>query len=270
MSIDDGWGGKPPDQPLGAGTEFDTVEVRATSIYGARTFTANDDGYLMGVVVKRIWTPGVNYAECWRVTGWDVPGVGISTRMPTKVNEQRLTGKMRSWGTPGTDQYREWPEIEYIPRGWSWTVDGVEGVSTEQPTPLYGNNGDNTHSLINCSCGWHGYLSGSLDYADSPNRISGVVEVFGTIVLGARGFRASMARIVALYLPPEESNALGKRYVEKDEPLKAGLGNVLGRVPAATIAKVAERYPDVPLYTDLDEMLTKHPTEEPSSRRESP
>jgi hypothetical protein len=257
----DGWGDEIPAHQNSGGYDFIVREIRVGEVVGARSFIADQDGNLMGVILKKHWTPGVNIAECWRPTGWDVPGVGVSTHAPRKKTDRRYTGRMTVIG--GT----EMPEEEYVHLGWSWTVDGVEGYSVEKPAPVYGNN-DRAHDLTNCSCGLHGYMWGSLNFAYSPDSISGIVKAFGQVRMGERGFRATHATIAALYFPPAlmTYQERGPRP-DSEAPLhKAFWWAERGsNVTPEVVEKVRAKY-DVPIYTDLDAMLADFPTEPPRTK----
>lgn len=254
----DGWGDAIPPHQNGGGPDFDGREIRVGEVVGARTFLADQDGNLMGVILKKHWNPGVNIAECWRPTGWAVPGVGVSTTTPREKKERRYTGRMT------VISGQEMPEEEFVPLGWSWTVDGVEGYSQEKPAPVYGNN-DRAHDLTSCSCGLHGYMWGSLNFAYSPDAISGIVKAFGQVRMGERGFRATHATIAALYVPDELMT-----YAERgarpgsDESLRRGLWYAErgSRVTPDVVEKIRVKY-GVPIYRDLDLMLADFPTEPP-------
>jgi hypothetical protein len=57
---------------------------------------------------------------------------------------------------------------------------------------------------LDCLCGFYGLIRPGLlgtGYSYYPF-VSGIIEGFGTVVLGEHGFRAEQARIVAIILPP--------------------------------------------------------------------
>ncbi len=89
------------------------------------------------------------------------------------------------------------------------------------------------HSLVGCKHGFYGYYDGSDDYY-KPERVSAVIEGYGEVVIGTRGFRATKARIVALTIPDT--------------------------VPAPLAIRVRRNY-DVPTYATFAEMVAAHPTD---------
>lgn len=93
-------------------------------------------------------------------------------------------------------------------------------------------DGDHRVANAHCTCGFYAYFDGGNDY-DRFHTITGIVEGYGTVTVGSRGFRAAKARIVAL--------------VDR----------------GARLDLVAEHYPDVPVYPTLAEALAAHPLTKP-------
>lgn len=247
---DQGWTAP---KPLGNNNHFDNDNTRLLvgSIYGARTFLATPEGHLTGVTYKKIWNPGINTAECWVVTGWHVERVGLVPYRPYPEYDDIFTGR-----TLTNSEGESYPETRREMVGWRWSIPDTKesGVTKTEPHPVYGNN-DQDHNLAECHCGLHGYFRGSLDFATNDYAINGIVRAFGKIRLGDRGFRAEHAEITALYVP--EFN-VARPKPGKHEPLSKGL-RAAGKVIAPEVVEaVSERYPAVPIYTDLDDMLALH------------
>jgi hypothetical protein len=80
-----------------------------------------------------------------------------------------------------------------------------------------------------------------------------VIEGYGRIVLGTKGFRAQKARIVALALPegPSAPDNARAHAVPADGPLAPGDG-----------ARIRERYPDVAVFPREEAMLAAFPPTE--------
>jgi hypothetical protein len=108
------------------------------------------------------------------------------------------------------------------------TVPIVRFSPDPKPTPK------EPHSIVGCGCGFYGYYDGSNDY-HKPERVSGIVEGYGEVVIGTRGFRATKARLIALTIPESVS------------------------FPLAT--RVRRNYRDVPFYDSFADMITAHPTD---------
>lgn len=254
-----GWVTPPP---TGNNNHFEASEpsrILVGSIYGARTFIANEDGYLTGITYRKIWSPGVTHAECWKVTGWNVTGIGTVPTRPDKVHEEHATGNTltRADGTKHA-------EFTRVFVGWRWELPdtGETGITHDEPTPVYGNSTQAGHDLAECQCGLHGFFRGSIDFAYNENAVNGLVRAFGRMRIGPKGFRAQSAEIIALYVPDGYDSWDPRRPVVH-EPLEAGLRHASKPLPAGRVAAISARYPALPIYSDLTEMLALHPLEDP-------
>jgi hypothetical protein len=231
--------------------EFDGWGFALGHVAGARSFKVRGDGTLTGVFHEREWLPGENLADCRKIVGFYIPGVGVSDSVAPvwEVNESG-----------------------HHCVGWSWEVDGVHGIHTNGfPEKVYQGFEDADHDFAECKCGFYGYTRGSLDWVTRIN-VSGIVHAYGRVALGEVGFRAEKAKIVALYTPPvseiktQLSNDLG---VNPNLPMQESFRRVQRRsmVPEDLFLRIAWRYPQVPMYTDLDQMLADFPVDE--ARREA-
>lgn len=254
MSHAEGWATPPP---TGNNRHFEASEpsrVLVGSIYGARTFNTTEDGHLTGVTYRKIWNPGVTTAECWVVTGWNVDRVGFVPERPTKIHEDHATGRTltRADGT-------KFAEFERIFKGWAWSNPdtGETGLTTTEPTPVYGNSTTTGHDLTECQCGLHGFFRGSIDFAYDKNAVNGIVRAFGRMRLGPKGFRAQFAEVVALYVPDEHPAGSDKKPTTH-EGLAAGLRHASKPLPPGRVEAISGRYPALPIYSDLDDMLAMH------------
>ena len=258
-AIEPGWSTPPP---TGNNNHFETSEpsrILVGSIHGARTFLATEEGHLTGVTYRKIWTPGINHAECWRVTGWDVPRVGVVPQRPYKVHEEHATGRTLNLADGSTRA-----EFERVFVGWAWELPdtGETGMTHDEPAPVYGNNTATGHDLADCHCGLHGYFRGSIDFAYNPDAVNGLVRASGRMRIGPKGFRAQAAEIIALYVPTNHDTWEPRRPVVH-EPLEAGLRHASKPLPAGRVEAISARYPALPIYTDLGEMLALHPLQDP-------
>lgn len=152
------------DEDCGGGPEVEIPDVIG-SLRGLRTWRIHNDGYLHGITYPERWTSGVNVARCLSVTSDD------DSHQPTyppafSINSPfiLLDGKIQP--ARGTMF------------GW-----GCPGVAR-------GNHG----------CGFfavHGRTTSGYN-----GEITGVIDAFGQVELGPKGFRCEKARIVALTKPP--------------------------------------------------------------------
>lgn len=252
MRPEEGWIGPRPtnNNPFPDGE----VKLRVGELYGARTFLTDTQGNLAGATYKRIWSPGVNEAECWKITGWHVANVGTIKNRPSKRFVSIYTGRMLQYG-----DNEPFPEVRRERSGWTWEIPETNetGVTHVEPKAVYGYQGTD-HDLAECDCGLHSYLRGSLSYASRPDSISGVIRAFGRIWVGERGFRASHAEIVALYLPDQDPGAV---RIPVSAPLSESFGAVAPKVTPEVAERISAKYPAVPIYHDLEGMLALHPTD---------
>jgi len=130
-------------------------------------------------------------------------------------------------------------------RGFTWTpgVNVAECDLYSEDIPAVYRQGQQPHRYlgIDCECGLYGYTDGSNDYRyDDPYgphwagyRIGGVIEAWGLLVVGSRGFRAEKAQVKALVTPTF--------------------------VDSVTLGKVRSRYPDVPWFDTQAEAVAAFP-----------
>ncbi len=109
------------------------------------------------------------------------------------------------------------------------------------------------HSISKCTCGFYAYLNGVNDFQGAGN-VVGVIQGYGECVLGTRGFKATKARVVAVYVPTVD------RYIDAETP-----ADVLVRKSTLPVSgdRLKTLYPEVKFYEDYDEMVAAHPPSEP-------
>lgn len=93
--------------------------------------------------------------------------------------------------------------------------------------------------MLDCSCGFYAFYNQSNDYNpfSKPNLglVSGVIEGFGQVLVGPRGFRCQRCQLVALHIP--------KNYPPQFEA-------------------VIERYKNVPMFSNAHDMVFEFPCED--------
>ncbi|GAA1436388.1 hypothetical protein GCM10009616_36030 [Microlunatus lacustris] len=125
-----------------------------------------------------------------------------------------------------------------VSRRIAWTAGVNEAVCA--PFSLWVTPGstseDHRVAGIDCSCGFYAYFANANDYAHHyAHTVTGIVEAYGTVTIGSRGFRAEKARILALVRP----------------------------VDGIDFAAIIRSYPGVPVYASQAEALAAHPTTQP-------
>lgn len=161
-------------------SDFSDRRFVAGTIVGLRAFSTDSLGRLTGVVAKQVWTPGENFAECRYA---DVHPYGVMT----------------------------WPNM--AGRG-SWAAGGYTFVIDEAPPPPPAEvKPPHDVASLKCECGFYAYFDGSNEYeARATQAVVGIIEGYGHVVAGSRGFRAEKARIVALVASKAASLPLRKSW----------------------------------------------------------
>lgn len=199
--------------------EFEQFPLAVGVVRGVRTFRLIDNTVLAGISYPQFWRPGENRAVCYA-------------------------------GYWFTQQAEESDQIEIrIP-----PLPSID-PATIPPHPIFDPALAPTHTnprqYADCSCGFYAYF-GFRTYLDNSG-ISGVVEGYGRTVIGTSGFRASLARIVALAMP-------------RVTPLGGGcpcpLCAIRERVAPEVIRASLGRY-GVPVFDTGDAMLREFPTDDP-------
>lgn len=187
-------------------SEFGAPEFSIEPVKGARAFDVDKLGRLRGVSYDSVWTPGENEAACWKSEAGALTFGGISLNQ--FIPSAYFTG---SGGYSAPQR---------------WVVGASSSEASVKPPE--------SHSLVGCKCGFYGYYDGSNDYHQS-DRVSAVVEGYGEVVIGTRGFRATKARIVALTIPDTVAVPLAMR--------------------------VRHNYREIPIFDSFEAMVTAVPTD---------
>lgn len=193
---------------------FNGVPYAPGSIKGARTWRVNDNGELFGVSFPVMWSPGENVAKCIRGTTTD--------------------GRHQSlWNPAPIRDASDWPDV---------------------CVPML----DSGHK-----CGFYGYMPESNSFPmftydrktdDSECKgVTGIIEGYGHVVTGKRGFRCEKARIIAVAIP---TKILGTAHIRSDDTK----GTDAQKVDTLNlVGAVADKYPSARIYLNLEEMLADYP-----------
>lgn len=192
-------------------SDFSDRPFVAGVITGLRAFRIDPLGRLTGVVHRDVWTPGENVGVCHK-----------------SATDQTF----RAFSTGG-----------YI-------MDG--GRKGKPPAPL------RKHPIASasCECGYYAYFDGGNDYLsqssnawaalyiggteDRAPRVGAIVNGYGLVTVGSRGFRAEKAEVIALISPMSDQ----ARY-------------------AVPFEKVRHNYPDLPVIATEREAVELYPLTDP-------
>jgi len=124
---------------------------------------------------------------------------------------------------------------------------------------------------LTCTCGFYAYFDRGHNQFNYPGNVLALIEGFGLMSVGARGFRAEKARLVAFI---DESNAVQPLKVEIARSVisKAARWLRIGHPDwdATTVPfEVRRAYPGVPVYRSVDEALAAHPLVAPERPKEN-
>lgn len=191
--------------------EFSDRPLVAGSIVGVRSFRLEWRGRLAGVSVPDVWLPGENVAECRKDHGSLGYG-GVLHQMNITMN--RMLYGYRTVTAPLTAG----PEPADKP------------VAEKPPTHRAGD--------LKCACGFYAYFDNGANPHHHKGNVVGIIEGYGVVTVGSRGFRAEKATIKALVVKPK-------------------------RLGAQAIDRLQFNYPDVPIFPSKSAALEAHPLTPP-------
>lgn len=180
------------------------------SLFGIRSFRVANDGTLTGVVHQKPWRGGANEAIC---TG------GLQAAFASaKVSMAEM-----SWA------------LEKLSAAMSGKVLLKKRPKPPEPKP---------HAIgtLGCTCGFYAYFDRGHNPHHHEGNMLGIVEGFGVMTVGSRGFRCSKARIRALIV--EDPNQ------------------------GFDLAKVMPNYPGVPVFSSVEAALAEFPLTVPEGTPE--
>lgn len=195
--------------------EVSDYEFAVGSVKGLRGWDMDDQGRLTGVTHRVVWTPGENVAQCRDLGGKYEP-------CPKQVEAEK--------------------ERKANERGSSWLEPSIYFYGCDDPVCVPGKGHfvagtEARHAFdADCECGFWAY--------DEENHrphgvVTGIIEAYGKVTIGTRGFRAEKARIVAL---------TRERPIDEE-----------GDLSLSKWLRLKALYPDVAFYDDHDDMLMTHP-----------
>lgn len=218
-------------------SEFSDRPFVAGNVTGLRAFRVDPLGRLTGVSHRDVWLPGENQAVCHKVAYDYFP-------VTSPPSTQRPSGGFIGSILGSSDPYA----LTY-----SMRTPREIGPASEQPG----------HQMagVKCECGFYAYFDGGNDYLTTPRppypspmsaayyitasddpapRVGAIVNGWGLVTIGTRGFRAERAEIVALISPKSEQ---AKHEV--------------------TFTKVRRNYPDVQVFDAEVEAVRAFPLTDP-------
>lgn len=179
------------------------------------------------------WRPGENVASCGAV------GAIVATFMQQVLSEELRDGR------PGHMWFARMPDGELIAANNRQDLIRYvfEHIREELSHPVPGPG---------CRCGFYAFNQASRDY-EQPSGVHGVIQGYGRVVIGTRGFRAEKAKIVAL-----TTESRTRTFLERIAGLRAPLID-----PVIAEAQLRFRFPDVPIFPTFKAMVGEFPPDPP-------
>jgi hypothetical protein len=213
-----------------SGADFAAGDVRGLRLWNPAVPRNDPDPdnptqvLLKSVYREFYWTPGINRASCHPL------GRGATTNK----NLLRLS--------VCKSEHKHGPE---------WPLPVATADSTCHRAHATGIDPD-------CECGFYAYTNTAEDNpylrTDRNLHVQGVIQGWGRTVIGTKGFRCTLARIVAIVLPMYIHDQLSSAQQEKAERCERALRRT---------------YPDIPVFDSVPAMLDAYPLHDgsvPSTR----
>lgn len=194
--------------------EFSGIDFATGVVTGVRSFKIDKLGRLTGINYPQVWKPGENLAECRKkdsATFTFAMGGGYSLSYDALYRS--ILGTTWPSAVPTTRRGRK---------------------ATPPPAPVAPDTSrlPEPDTLESCQHGFYAYYDGSNDYHDQ-GEVTGVIEGYGEVLIGTRGFRCMKARIVALRIHKKSADRLG--------------------------SVVARNYASIPQFKSFDDMVAAFP-----------
>ena len=186
-------------------TAYGGIPYAEGSLFGVRAFRVDPIGRLVASTRAEVWEPGENIA---RHDGIDPEGKVARSEQISKAKARTSREAIRLAGAEGKAGARANEMIQSVSHGrgfhpaveFVWNVTWLEDAADHSPAACD-------------SCGFHGFTEpDARDYERhyGPS-VVGVIEGYGKLTHGKRGFRAEKAKIVGLLDPSGANTAAAGR-----------------------------------------------------------
>lgn len=183
-------------------SEFSDRPFALGTLIGLRSFRVDHYGRLKATALDVVWTPGENVARCFHSL----------VAPPSMYSFAAMTSSL-------------------LYGGGGYSTPAAETKPKKPPT-------DHRPGALECTCGFYAYFDEGKNRYHQPGQLRAVVEGYGLVTVGQRGFRAEKARILGLVIPPKKVNA--------------------------STDAVRANYPDVTVFESRAHALHAHPLVRPS------
>lgn len=175
-------------------SDFTERPLIAGSFTGIRSWRVNLTGLLTGVHAQEPWGMGENGARCRPTSPMFQSFSAALARMSVTTAESGWQMAALTASMNGQVYLRKRPKLK--PR----------------PGPIRVGGAEHPAGTLDCTCGFYAYFDLGHNPHHGEGNVLGLVEGYGTMTIGRRGFRASKARIIALIepVPPSVRTAYPK------------------------------------------------------------
>lgn len=194
-------------------SQFSDRPFAIGSMFGIRSFRVRADGTLTGVVYQSRWHAGVNDGECRSLNRGSYLARSGASMAELSWAMEKLNASLQRRVL-----------LKKRPKPWS-------------PPP-------HTIGELGCTCGYYAYFHDAYNPHHHPGNMLGIIEGFGVMTVGSRGFRCAKARIRALIVEHPDQGF--------------------------DLAKVMPKYPDVRVFSSIGDALAEFPLTVPEGTPEPP
>jgi len=135
-------------------------------------------------------------------------------------------------------------------------VEGENEARHVRTVNMYEDNSCGGLASTRCRCGFHAAFDLHDCHVDlAPDRVRGIIEGYGTVSLGRKGFRCSKARVLALIRTPDDIPTLG---LSAEQMLLMGWD-----LPNRHAERIKAQYPHIPWFDTLEQATAEFPLTKP-------
>ncbi len=196
-------------------SDFSDRPFVAGTITGIRSFRIDKFGRLTGVSKRKVWLPGENNAECLRAARGGL--ISSFSFAPNLSNTDPVTGAVigcNCGSCTKLNQQAQGQGLQYRNGYPARYVEPFLQVETEEAK--------HRAADLKCECGYYAYFDGGSNpyhYKKTGEpQIHGVIEAYGLVTVGSRGFRAEKAVIKAVVVRPSRTQEYPIQLVQRNYP----------------------------------------------------
>lgn len=262
------------------------------SVFGVRSFRVDTVlDVLLGPVKPQPFASGENVAECLKPkvqsTGSFLPSSAQNLERARALYSQAMA--MVPGGDPGGHMHRM--AMHQAKQLYHVDLDEIDKPKPPAPEPEIA---EPVHRVgqMGCTCGYYAYMDGKSNPHDSPDNVLAIIEGYGLVTVGNRGFRAEKARLVAMVgIVGDEHRKINETIEHVTTVVRNGIDGERIAEPRMTKEIVIREimidgaiytketrfipraivlaYPGVPVFPTLDLAVAEFPLTDPEDTKEA-